>query len=41
MRFNKAKILYVGHGNSHYQHKLGDGRTEHSPSEKDLESPVK
>ena len=35
-RFNKSKskILRVCRGNSHYQHKLGDERTEHSPEKK-------
>ena len=38
MRFNrpKCKILYLGDSNPHYQHKLGDVRTEHRPVEKDL-----
>ena len=38
MRFYKArcKVWHLGHGNPHYQGKLGDVRMEHSPAEKDL-----
>lgn len=36
MRFNKSKckVLYLGHGYSHYQYRLRDIRMEHSPAEK-------
>jgi len=39
MRFNKSKsnVLHLGHGNPHYQYKLGDARMEHSPAKKVLE----
>ena len=33
---SKCKVLNLGQGNPHYQYKLGDGRIEHSPAEKDL-----
>ena len=38
MRFNKSKckVLHLSQGNSHYQYKLGDKRTESSPAEEDL-----
>ena len=38
MRFNETnyRILHLGCDSSHYQHKLGDVRMEHSPAEKDL-----
>ena len=38
MRFNKAKckVLHLGHGNPHYQYKLGDERIEHTPAKKDM-----
>ena len=38
MRLNKTKCkdLHLGHGNHHYQYKLGDERIEHNPAEKDL-----
>jgi len=38
MRLNKSncKVLYLGHGNHHYQYKLGDVRIEYSPAKKDL-----
>ena len=41
MRFNKpkCKVLDLGHVNPHYQYKLGDVRTEHSPTEKELGVP--
>ena len=34
----KCKVLNQGHGNSHYQYKLGctDVKMEHSPAKKDL-----
>lgn len=32
----KCKVSRVGHSNFRYQHKLGDGRLENSPTEKDL-----
>ena len=37
MRFNKSKrkVLCLGQGNSHFQYKLGDERTENSPAKKD------
>jgi len=31
-----CKGLHWGHDNPHYQYKMGDVRTEHSPAEKDL-----
>jgi len=36
MRFNKSKckVLYLGHGNTHYQYKLGGRTIEHSPAKK-------
>ena len=38
MRINKSKckVLHQGQGNHHYQYKLGDEMTEHSPIKKDL-----
>ena len=38
MGFNKSKhnTLHIDCGNSCNQYKLGDGRMEHSPAEKDL-----
>ena len=38
MRINKfkCKVLHLSRGNPHYQDKLGDGRIELSPTEKDL-----
>ena len=32
----KCKVLHLGQGNFHYQHKLGDERIKHSRAEKDL-----
>ena len=36
MKFNKTKckILHLGRGNPHYQHKLGDERIEHCSAKK-------
>ena len=36
MRFNKSKskVLHLGHGNPHYQYKLGDARMEQSCAER-------
>ena len=36
MRFIRCKVLHLGHGNTHYQYKLGDVRIEHSSAKKDL-----
>ena len=38
MRFNKSKwkALHLGHGNPHYQYRLGDKGMEHSPTENSL-----
>ena len=38
LRFNKSQVhgLHLGHGNSHYQYRLGDERIKHSPTKKDL-----
>ena len=38
MKFNerKCKVWHLGRGNPHCQDRLGDGRLEHSPAEKDL-----
>ena len=38
MRFNKSKwkALHLGHGNPHYQYRLGDEGMEHSPTENSL-----
>jgi len=36
MRFNKCKCKVLGHGNLHYQYKLGDERNEHSVAKKVL-----
>jgi len=38
MRLNKAKyrVLHLGRGNAHYQHRLGDEGIERSPDKKDL-----
>ena len=33
---SKCKVLYLGHGSSHYQDKLGVVRTEHRHARKDL-----
>ena len=36
--FNKSKykVLHLGQGNVHFQYKLRDERTEHSPAKNDL-----
>ena len=33
-RFIRCKVLHVGHGNTHYQYKLGGRTIEHSPAKK-------
>jgi len=37
MRFNKSncKVWHLGHGNPHYQYKLGGITIEHSPAKRD------
>jgi len=38
MKFNKAhcRVLHMGHGNTHYQYRLGDEGIESSLAQKDL-----
>lgn len=42
MEFHKAKckVLHLGQGKPQYQYRLGDGRIESTPEEKDLSALV-